>query len=134
MMTTQTFAPAAPSTTTITDAENRSRYQTIQVAGLVAPFVDALSRSHDLDAVWAVAFPFTEMAHPTRPTLKLSTVIKRAEQAGTMEHIRVDSLESARSALVKASRYSDWTETSYAPLLELLDIAVAEKKSKRLAA
>lgn len=134
MMTTQTLAPTIPSTTTATDAENRSRYQTIQVAGLVAPFVDALSRTHNLDAVWAVAFPFDEMAHPTRPTLKLSTVIQRAGRAGTMEHMRVDSLESARSALAKASHYSDWTEASYAPLLELLDIAIAQKKLKRLAA
>jgi hypothetical protein len=134
MMTTQTLAPNAPSTTTATDAENRSLYQTIQVAGLVAPFVDALSRTHNLDAVWVVAFPFEEMAHPARPTLKLSTVIKRAEQAGTMEHIRVDSLETARSALAKASQYSDWTEKSHAPLLELLDFAIAHKKSKRLAA
>lgn len=135
MMPTQTLAPTAPSTTTTaTDAENRSRYQTIQVAGLVVSFVDVLSRTHNLDAVWVVAFPFEEMAHPERPSLKLSTVIKRAEQAGTMEHIRVDSLESARSALAKASRYSDWTEKSHAPLLELLDIAIAQKKSKRLAA
>ena len=65
------------------------------------------------------------MAHPTRPTLKLSTAIKRAGQAGTMEHMRVDSLESARSALAKASRYSNWTEVSHAPLLELLDSAIA---------
>lgn len=126
MMTTQNLAP--------TDAENRNRYQTIQIAGLVAPFVDALSRTHNLDGVWVVAFPFDEMAHPTRPTLKLSTAIKRAEQAGTMEHMRVDSLESARSALVKASRYSDWTQTSYVPLLELLDIAIAKKKLKRVVA
>jgi len=131
MMTTQNLAHTVPSNTTATDAENRSRYQTIQVAGLVAPFVDALSRTHNLDAVWVVAFPFDEMAHPTRPTLKLSTVIKRAEQAGTMENLRVDSLESARSALAKASHYSDWTEASYAPLLELLDIAIAAKKLKR---
>lgn len=134
MMTTQTLAPTAPSTTTAADAETRSRYQTIQVAGLVAPFVDALSRTHNLDAVWVVAFPFEEMTHPARPSLKLSTVIKRAEQAGTMEHIRVDSLESARSALTKACQYSDWTEKSHAPLLELLDIAIAHKKSKRLVA
>ena len=134
MMTTQNLAHTDPSNTTATDAENRSRYQTIQVAGLVAPFVDALSRTHNLDAVWVVAFPFDEMAHPTRPTLKLSTVIKRAEQAGTMENLRVDSLESARSALAKASHYSDWTEASYAPLLELLDIAIAAKKLKRPAA
>jgi hypothetical protein len=134
MMTTQTLAPTASSTTTAADAETRSRYQTIQVAGLVAPFVDALSRTHNLDAVWVVAFPFEEMTHPARPSLKLSTVIKRAEQAGTMEHIRVDSLESARSALTKACQYSDWTEKSHAPLLELLDIAIAQKKSKRLAA
>jgi hypothetical protein len=46
----------------------------------------------------------------------------------------VDSLETARSALAKASQYSDWTEKSHAPLLELLDIAIAQKKSKRLAA
>ena len=131
MMTTQNLAHTVPSNTTATDAENRSRYQTIQVAGLVAPFVDALSRTHNLDAVWVVAFPFDEMAHPPRPTLKLSTVIKRAEQAGTMENLRVDSLESARSALAKASHYSDWTEASYAPLLELLDIAIAAKKLKR---
>ena len=133
-MTTQTLAPTALSTTMATDAENRSRYQTIQVAGLVAPFVDALSRTHNLDAVWVVAFPFEEMAHPTRPTLKLSTVIKRAEQAATMEQMRVDSLESARSALALACQYSDWTEKSHAPLLELLDVAIAQKKSKRLAA
>ena len=74
------------------------------------------------------------MVYPTRPTLKLSTVIKRAEQAATVEHMRVDSLKSARSALAKASRYSDWTEKSHAPLLELLDLAIAQKKSKRLAA
>jgi hypothetical protein len=48
--------------------------------------------------------------------------------------MRVDSLESARSALAKASHYSDWTEASYAPLLELLDIAIAAKKLKRPAA
>lgn len=129
-MTTQNIAPAAPSTHT-TAAESRSLYQTIQVAGLVAPFVDALSRSHNLDAVWVVAFPFTEMAHPTRPTLTLSTVIKRAGQAGTQEHIRVDSLESARSALVKASTYSDWTEASNVPLLQLLDIAIADKRTAK---
>ncbi len=128
-MTTHTIAPTSPSTDTA--AQSRSLYQTIQVAGLVAPFVEALSRSHNLDALWAVAFPFNEMAHPTRPTLKLSTVIKRAEQAGTMEHMRVDSLETARSALAKASRYSDWTETSYAPLLELLDTAIAAKQAPR---
>jgi hypothetical protein len=126
-MTMQNLASTVLSTDTTT-AESRSRYQTIQVAGLVAPFVDALSRTDNLDAIWVVAFPFVEMAHPTRPTLKLSTVIKRAEQAGTMEHMRVDSLESARSALVKASRYSDWTERSYAPLLELLDITIAAKR------
>jgi hypothetical protein len=133
MMTTQNLAPTASFTPTATDAENRNRYQTIQVAGLVAPFVDALSRTLNLDATWVVAFPFEEMVHPLRATLKLSTVIKRAEQAGTQEHIRVDSLESARSALVKACRYSDWTEKSHAPLLELLDIAIAAKKSKRRA-
>lgn len=109
-------------------AETRSLYQTIQVAGLVAPFFDALSRSDNLDAIWVVAFPFDDISHPARPTLKLSTVIKRAEQAGTMEHMRVDSLESARTALVKACRYSDWTEKSYAPLLELLDIAIAQTR------
>ena len=123
-MITQNFVPTRSSFDT-TAAESRSRYQTIQVAGLVAPFVDALSRTPDLDAVWAVAFPFVEMAHPTRPTLKLSTAIKRAWQAGTMEHMRVDSLESARSALAKASSYSNWTEVSHAPLLELLDSAIA---------
>ncbi|MES2582592.1 MAG: hypothetical protein V4627_07740 [Pseudomonadota bacterium] len=124
----QTITPTAPSSDTTIAAESRSLYQTIQVAGLVAPFVDALSRTHNLDAVWVVAFPYVEMAHPTRPTLKLSTVIKRAEQAATMEHMRVDSLESARSALAKASQYSDWTEASYAPLLELLEIAIAAKR------
>ncbi len=133
-MTTHNLAPTAPSLDATTTAESRSRYQAIQVSGLVAPFVDALSRTHNLDAVWVVAFPFAEMTHPTRPTLKLSTVIKRAEQAATMEHMRVDSLESARSALVKNSRYSEWTEKSYAPLVELLDIAVAAKRSKRVAA
>ncbi|MEO7105670.1 MAG: hypothetical protein ABIZ09_04790, partial [Rhodoferax sp.] len=111
-----------------TAAESRNRYQNVQVSGFVAPMVDALSRSHDLDAIWAVAFPFDEMTHPSRPTLRLSAVIKRAEYAGTMEHMRVDSLESARSALAKSSHYSDWTERSYAPLLELLDIAVAARK------
>ena len=109
-------------------AETRSLYQTIQVAGLVAPFFVALSRSDNLDAIWVVAFPFDDISHPARPTLKLSTVIKRAEQAGTMERMRVDSLESARSALVKACRYSDWTEKSYAPLLEILDIAIAQTR------
>lgn len=112
-------------------AESRNRYQTIQVAGLVAPFVSALSYTPNLDAIWAVAFPFDEMAHPAHPTLKLSVVIKRAGHAGTMEHMRVDSLESARSALVKAGHYSDWTERSYIPLLELLDIAIADKRLKR---
>lgn len=131
-MTPQNLSPAALSATAVTEAENRSLYQTIQVAGIVAPFVDALSRSHNLDAVWVVSFPFDEMVHPTRPTLKLSTVIKRAEQAGTMEHIRVDSMESARSALEKACRYSDWTQVSYAPLLELLDLAIADKNRKRV--
>lgn len=130
-MTTQNLAPAAPSSTDTTAAESRILYQTIQVAGLVAPFVDALNRSHNLDAVWVVPFSFTEMAHPTRPTLKLSTVIKRAGQAGTLEHIRVDSLESARSALVKASNYSDWTEASTVPLLQLLDIAIADKRAAK---
>ena len=128
-MTMQTLSQAAPSTTTDDAAQNRSLYQSIQVAGLVAPFVDTLSRTQNLDAVWVVAFPFADMAHPTRPTLKLSTAIKRAEQAGTMEHMRVDSLESARSALVKASRYSDWTELSNAPLVELLDVAIAQKRT-----
>lgn len=127
-------SPSVSTTTAYTStAAQRSRYQTVQVAGIVAPLVDALSRSHNLDAVWAVAFPFVDMAHPTRPTLKLSTAIKRAEQAGTMEHMRVDSLESARSALAKASHYSDWTEKAYVPLLELLDIAIARKGSQRLA-
>ena len=128
-MTTQTQAQAAPSTSADAAAQSRSLYQSIQVAGLVTPFVGALSRTHNLDAVWVVAFPFEEMAHPSRPTLKLSTVIKRAEQAGVMEYMRVDSLESARSALVKASHYSDWTEVAHAPLLELLDIAIAQKRS-----
>jgi hypothetical protein len=82
--------------------ESRCRYQTLQVAGLVAPFVSALARTHNLDAIWTVAFPFDEMTHPAHPTLKLSVVIKRAGDAGTMEHMRVDSLESARRALVKA--------------------------------
>lgn len=136
-MTLQNFSTATPSTTSTaidaTTAEQRNRYQTLQVSGIVAPLVDALQRSHNLDAVWVVAFPFDEMAHPTRPTLKLSTVIKRAEHAGVMEHVRVDSLESARSALVKASRYSDWTEKSYVPLLELLDIAIAGKRLQRKA-
>lgn len=131
-MTMQNFSTATSSSnSTATTAEQRNRYQTIQVAGIVAPLVDALQRSHNLDAVWAIAFPFDEMAHPTRPTLKLSTVIKRAEHAGVMEHMRVDSLESARSALVKSSHYSDWTEKSYVPLLELLDIAITAKRSQR---
>lgn len=126
-MNTHNLSKAIPSTT----ADVRDRYQQIQVAGLVAPFVDALSRRSNLDAIWAVAFPFEERAHPTRPTLKLSVVIKRAEHAAGIEQMRVDSLESARSVLVKAGRYSDWTERSYAPLLELLDIAIADKRAKR---
>lgn len=126
-MTTHTPSQAAPSSTTDAAAQSRSLYQSIQVAGLVAPFVEALSQSHNLDAIWVVAFPFEEMAHPARPTLQLSTVIKRAGQAGTMEHMRVDSLESARAALVKASHYSDWTAVAYAPLLELLDMAIAQR-------
>lgn len=126
-MTTQHLSQAIHPNT----AESRSRYQTIQVAGLVAPMVDALTRAHNLDAIWVVAFPFEDMVHPSHSTLKLSVVIHRAQQAAVMEHMRVDSLESARSALVKASRYSDWTEKSYVPLLELLDIAIADKKSKR---
>jgi len=128
-MITQNLPQVASSTTNDIAAKSRSLYQTIQVAGLVAPFVDALSQSHNLDAIWVVAFPFEDIAHPARPTLKLSTVMKRAEQAGTMEHMRVDSLESARSALVKACSYSDWTEKSCAPLVELLDIAIAQKRS-----
>lgn len=126
-MNTQNLSKAIPSNT----ADIRDRYQHIQVAGLVAPFMDALSRRGNLDAIWAVTFPFDEMAHPTRPTLKLSVVITRAEREAAIEHMRVDSLESARSVLVKASRYSDWTERAYAPLLELLDIAIADKRSKR---
>lgn len=110
-------------------AESRNLYHAIQVAGLVAPLVGSLSQSHSLDAIWVVAFPFADIAHPTRPTLTLRTVIRRAELAGTKEHLRVDSLESARSALVKASDYSDWTAASYAPLLELLDIAIAQKRA-----
>lgn len=112
-------------------ADSRDRYQEIQVAGLVAPFVHTLTRTGNLDAVWAITFPFEEMAHPARPTLQLSAVIRRAMQQAAMEQMRVDSLESARSVLVKASRYSDWTERAYAPLLELLDIAIADKQSKR---
>lgn len=112
-------------------ADSRERYQKIQVAGLVAPFVHALTRTGNLDAIWAVAFPFEEMVHPTRPTLKLSVVIKRAMQDAGRELMRVDSLESARSVLIEASRYSDWTERAYVPLLELLDLAIADKRSKR---
>jgi|GEM_PF-1888246 len=126
-MNTHNLSKAIPSNT----ADVRDRYQHIQVAGLVAPFMDALSRRGNLDAIWAVAFPFEEMAHPTRPTLKLSVVIKRAEHEAGIEHMRVDSLESARSVLVRASRYSDWTERAYVPLLELLDIAIADKRAKR---
>lgn len=124
-----TQLPLTPIQTT--NSESRDLYQRIQVAGLVAPFVDGLSRRGNLDAIWAIAFQFEEMAHPTRPTLKLSVVIKRAEHEAGIEHMRVDSLESARSVLVRASRYSDWTERAYAPLLELLDIAIADKRAKR---
>lgn len=126
-MNTQNLSKAVPSNT----ADVRDRYQHIQVAGLVAPFMDALSRRGNLDAIWAVAFPFEEMVHPARPTLKLSVVIKRAEREAAIEHMRVDSLESARSVLVKAGRYSDWTERAYVPLIELLDIAIADKRAKR---
>jgi hypothetical protein len=129
-MITQNTPTTAPSTT----AHGRSLYQAIQVAGLVAPLVGALSRTTNLDAIWVVAFPFHEMAHPSRPTLKLSAVIKRAEQAAVMEQLRVDSLESAKVALLKASHYSDWTERAYAPLFELLDIAIADKRARRLQA
>lgn len=124
-----TQLPLTPIQTT--NSESRDLYQRIQVAGLVAPFVDGLSRRGNLDAIWAIAFQFEEMAHPTRPTLKLSVVIKRAEHEAGIEHMRVDSLESARSVLVRASRYSDWTERAYVPLLELLDIAIADKRAKR---
>ena len=48
----------------------------------MAPFVDTLS----LTTTWMVAFP------------------KRADQAATIEHMRVVSLVSARSKLAKASR------------------------------
>lgn len=126
-MNTHNLSKAVPSNT----ADVRDRYQHIQVAGLVAPFVDALYRRGNLDAIWAVAFPFEEMVHPARPTLKLSVVIKRAEHVAGIEQMRVDSLESARSLLVKASRYSDWTERAYVPLIELLDIAIADKRAKR---
>jgi hypothetical protein len=126
-MNAQILSNPIQSTTT----EGRNLYQRIQIAGLVAPFVDALNRTGNLDAIWAIAFPFEETVHPTRPTLKLSLVIKRAEREAGIEHMRVDSLESARSVLVKACRYSDWTERAYTPLLELLDIAIADKRSKR---
>ena len=129
-MTTLHLPKTSPSTNNKA-AQSRNRYQTLQTAGLVAPFVSALTRTHNLDAIWAVAFPFDEMAHPAHPTLKLSVVIKRAGYAGTMEHMRVDSLESARSALVKASQYSDWTEKSYVPLVELLDLAIVDTRLKR---
>lgn len=112
-------------------ANFRARYQAIQVAGIVAPFVQALARNGNLDAIWAVAFPFEDRAHPTRPSLKLSVVIRCAMQQAPIEQMRVDSLESARSVLAKASRYSDWTERAYAHLLELLDIAIADRQSKR---
>jgi hypothetical protein len=129
-MITQHLPKTTPSNNN-SAAQSRSRYQTLQVAGLVAPFVSALARTPNLDATWAVAFPFDEMAHPAHPTLQLSVVIKQAAYAGTMEHMRVDSLESARSALVTASQYSDWMEKSSVPLLELLDIAIAEKRLQR---
>lgn len=64
----------------------------------MAPFVDALSRTHYLYV------------------------------------IRVDSLDSARSALVMACRYSEWTEKFHAVLLGLLNVAIAEKMFNRLAA
>lgn len=129
-MNTQNLSEAIQFNTT----ERRSVYQRVQVAGLVAPFVDALSRVGNLDAIWAIPFEFEEMVHPSRPTLKLSVAIKRAGQAAANEHMRVDSLESARSALAKASHYSEWTQRSYAPLVELLDIAIADRRSKREAA
>jgi len=112
-------------TTSLKSAAKRRRYQAIQVAGLVSPFVAAIGRAHDLDAVWVVDFPYAEMVHPTRPTLTLSTVLHRARQAAVNEHMRVDSLESALRVLTRASQYSEWTEKSYAPLLELLRVAIA---------
>lgn len=111
-------------------AERRDTYQRIQVAGIVGPFVDELSRTRNLDAVWAVAFPYVNIVHPLRPTLTLSGVIKRAEREAAIEHMRVDSLESARRVLIKAGNYSEWTEKSYAPLVELLDMAISNTRSK----
>jgi hypothetical protein len=126
-MNTLKLSPAIQSN----PATKRDQYQQIQVAGLVAPFVQALTRTGNLDAIWAVAFPFEEMTHPARPSLKLSAVIRRAMQDAGIQQMRVESLESARPVLVQASRYSEWTERTYAPLLELLDIAIADKQSKR---
>lgn len=127
VMDTHKLSPAIQSQ----PATLRERYQELQVAGLVAPFVKALAQTSDLDAIWAVDFPFDDMVHPERPSLKLSAAVKRAMREASIQQSRVDSLESARSVLVKASRYSDWTERAYAPLLELLDIAIADKQSKR---
>ncbi len=103
----------------------RDLYQSTQIGGYVAPLVKALEHGPNLDAIWVVPFAFEDMAHPTRPTLKLSVVIRRAAEAAGIEHMRVDSLETARSALTKSSQYSEWTARSCAPMLELLDMAIA---------
>lgn len=129
MNTKTLLSPASQSNTNT--AQGRILYHRVQVAGLVSPLVDALSRAGNLDAIWAVPFAFEEMAHPLRPTLTLSVVIQRAGRDGANQHMRVDSLQSARSALLQAGHYSEWTQRSYAPLVELVDLAIAKQRSKR---
>lgn len=127
-MTTSTLPPVV-TPADASSVRDRDLYQSMQLAGLVAPWLGALSRTSDLDAIWAHDFAFEEMCHPTRPTLKLSTVIHQARSAAVMEQMRVDSLESARSALIKASQYSEWTQASSIPSIELLDLAIARKRA-----
>ncbi|OYU45093.1 MAG: hypothetical protein CFE44_09360 [Burkholderiales bacterium PBB4] len=132
-MTISTLPPTV-SPAEATSVRDRDLYQSMQLAGFVAPWLGALARASDLDAIWAHDFAFEEMHHPTRPTLKLRVVIQQAHKAAVMEQMRVDSLESARSALIKASRYSDWTLAASVSLIELLDLAIAKKQAnKRLA-
>ena len=126
--------PPSVSPAAATSVRDRDLYQSMQLSGLVAPWLGALARASNLDAIWAHDFAFEEMHHPTRPTLRLSTVIHQARSAAVMEQMRVDSLESARSALIKASQYSDWTLAASVSQIELLDFAIAKKRAnKRLA-
>lgn len=127
-MITSTLPPVV-SPADASSVRDRDLYQSMQLAGLVAPWLGALSRASDLDAIWAHDFDFEEMCHPKRPTLRLSTVIHQARSAAVMEQMRVDSLESARAALIRASQYSEFTQASSVAMIELLDLAIAHKRA-----